>query len=343
VLIRDGGKRKKAIDTSGLRVCRECEDRNAPVVQIQAAKTERKKPERKKKGGAFRFDGQTPEYITTAKLMDDCKRLASMLPPDTSRIIGVARSGLCAASMVAMLLHRPLSIVRQSLGDVVDGGNGWRLHDHAEQRGTVVVIDDTVMTGNSFKAVLPIVRAAYPDALSAAVYVNPAAKLKPDLWVRDLPWPHALEWNIYQSVLTPSMAFDFDGVLCHDCPPLDDYDGEPYLRFLDEAKPLYHVRKVEIPLIVTARLEKYRPQTLAWLARHGMTVKRLVMGPWASHKERAKADVAAYKAEHYRAFLQRKHKIKPPMFVESDARQAKRIAELSGGLVLSIQDERFYP
>ena len=276
----------------------------------------------------------TPEFITTSQLMDDAKALASMLPADTSRIVGVSRSGLCAATMVAMLLHRPLSIVRQTQGDMIDAGNGWRLSGNNKDHGRVVVIDDTTLTGNSFDRVLPIVRKTYPDCLSAAIYVNPGARFKPDFYVRELAWPHFLEWNVFNSIITPQMAVDFDGILCHDCSRGDDDDGERYLRFLAETKPRYLIRKVSIPLVVTARLEKYRPQTMEWLRRHGVSVGKLVMGPWANNAERAKADIAAYKAEHFREFISRRHRIKPPVFVESDRRQAERIAKLAHGIVL---------
>ncbi|MCZ2076546.1 MAG: hypothetical protein LC130_16305, partial [Bryobacterales bacterium] len=222
-----------------------------------------------------------PEFVTTARLMEDTKILASRLPADTSLIVGVARSGLTVASMVAMILHRPMEIVRQSKGDLIDGGNGWRLTGNTTCDGPVVVIDDTCMTGNSLKHVMPMVRVAHPNAISAAVYCNPNARQKPDIWVRDLPWPHLLEWNLFNSILSPNMAVDFDGILCHDPQTsADDDDGPRYERFLRDTKPLYLARKVPIPLIVTARVEKYRPQTEAWLKRYGVECTKLIMAPW---------------------------------------------------------------
>ncbi len=282
----------------------------------------------------FRTSSGVPRFISSSQLMEDARQLAAMLPADASTIIGVARSGLPVATMVSMLLHRPLWILRQSTRDLVPAGHGWRLTGSTEASGPAVVIDDTVMTGNSLKQVMPIVRREHPNALFAAVYVNPAARVKPDVWVRDLAWPHLLEWNLFNSVLSPHMAVDFDGILCGDCPVEDDDDGERYLEFLRTAKPRYLTRKVPLGLVVTARLEKYRPQTEEWLARHGVQVKSLVMGPWQTKAERSKANVAAYKAEHFAKFLKQTHAIKPPMFVESDERQAAEIAKLSGGLVV---------
>lgn len=289
----------------------------------------------------YRAEG-IPEFVTMARLMEDCRALASLLPADTSRIIGVARSGLCAATMVAMLLHRPIDILRQSRRDLIEGGNGWRLSRAGRLDGPVVVIDDTVMTGNSFKDIMPIVRQTHPRALAAAVYVNPAANLKPDLWVRDLPWPHILEWNVFNSVMSPHIATDFDGILCHDCSREDDDNGPRYDTFLRTVKPLYLSRKEPIPLIVTARLERYRAQTVEWLHRHGVRFISLQMGQWQDPRYRSLDEVVKHKAYHYRHFLKQNHAIKPPMFVESCPIQAERIAKQSGGLVVCPAAGRCY-
>jgi adenine/guanine phosphoribosyltransferase-like PRPP-binding protein len=286
-------------------------------------------------GKAFHFvPGSIPEFVTVERYMHDVKALASKLPANTSRIVGVARSGLCAATMISMLLHRPLSIVRQSAADIVDGGNGWRLTGATNDRGPVVVVDDTCMTGNSLRHVMPMVHKSYPEAIPAAVYVNPNATEKPKIFTRHLPWPHVLEWNMFNSILTPAMAVDFDGILCRDCAPQDDDDGPRYAGFIASAEPLYYVRKASIPLIVTARLEKYRAATLDWLAGHGMSVSKLIMGPWANNRERAAADIGHWKGTHYKQFMAQRRQIQPPLFVESDAHQAQMIAQVSGGIVV---------
>ena len=67
------------------------------------------------------------------------------------------------------------------------------------------------------------------------------------------------------------------------------------------------------------------------------------MGPWANNHERAMSDVAAYKARHFKEFLQRYHAISPPLFAESDPVQAQRIAELSGGITFCPASGRCYP
>lgn len=216
------------------------------------------------------------------------------------------------------------------------------LTGNVDDSGPVVVVDDTVLTGNSLKQVMPIVQKSYPDVVTAAVYANPNAKKRPDIYARELPWPHVLEWNLFNSILTPNLCVDMDGILCRDCLPGEDDDGEKYAGFLRDASLLYPIRRTPIPMIVTARLGKYRRETEAWLAKHGIQCDELVMGPWSSLSERHRADLAGYKAEHFTRFLKRKRRLRPAMFVESDPRLAPRIAELSGGIVVCPAAGRCY-
>ena len=273
-------------------------------------------------------------FVTGSQLHRDTLKLVQLIPPDVVAVVGVARSGMVVATMVSMLLHRPLFAIRQTLGDVISVGNGWRLggEKHLEpMRGKVVVVDDTVMTGNSLKAIKHVLADRFPDHITASVYVNPFAARKPDLHAVDLHWPHLLEWNLFNSVLSPNMACDFDGILCSDCQPGQDDDGDRYLDFIANAKPLYMPRKVPIPLIITARIEKYRQPTVEWLHRHGIKVHRLVMHPASTLAERNSDDVAAWKAREFVRW-NNDHKPTPPpnAFIESDDRQARRINEISG-------------
>src|SRR4051812_30935758 len=49
-----------------------------------------------------------PEWISTARLARDATLLAGLLPLDVAGIVGVPRSGLIPAAIVATYLHLPL-------------------------------------------------------------------------------------------------------------------------------------------------------------------------------------------------------------------------------------------
>jgi len=284
---------------------------------------------------AFKPGGDTPKYLSTEQLASDTLSLVPRVPPDITDIAAVSRSGLAPGTLLSMALHLPMTIIRHHQGDWVPAGNGWRLKEGTPKgKKKFLVVDDTTMTGNSLKRTKHVIEKMAGEKVYVSVYVNPEAMAKPDLWAMDLPWPHLLEWNLFNSVLLDSFALDFDGILCHDCPPDDDDDGERYERFIVTASPLHLVRKRPAKLIVTARLERYRPATLAWMKRWGVKAKELVMGPWKSLAERRHSDVAAWKADALQKFLAKRSSIPPTFYVESDPRQAARIAKLTGRLVV---------
>jgi hypothetical protein len=151
----------------------------------------------------------------------------------------------------------------------------------------------------------------------ADIYVNPTAHTKPDIWVHDLTL-HFLQWNLFNSVRLPRMALDFDGILTTD----------------GTDKPLNLPRKGEVPLIVTGRSQRDRVVTTAWLIKHGVRTKRMVMFPGPTPSD--PLVIARYKAEHWGPSGL-------AYFVESDPIQAAEIAKLSGKLVICPTTAEVFP
>lgn len=300
----------------------------------------------KRVGSAFSSRGK-PRYVSSSQMQHDIKTLISKLPTGITAVAGVARSGLSAATMISMYLHLPMFTIRQNSGDVMQTGNGWRLGGGAHIKpdaNKVLLVDDTVMTGNSLKSIAPLVEKYLGNNIvTSAVYVNPLALKKPDIHAVDLSWPHLLEWNLFNSVLSPNMAVDFDGILCWDCPPGSDDDGPKYLDFIRNAKPKYIPRKVPIPLIVTARVEKYRAETRAWMDKWGIKANRLVMHPANSTRERERDDICKFKSNHFNKWAQKHRPTPPPLaFIESEDWQAKRIAASTNRMVICPSTGKVY-
>jgi orotate phosphoribosyltransferase len=174
------------------------------------------------------------------------------------------------------------------------------------------------------------VRDAFPGAriTRAAVYAHPRAFHLVDRCAFILDGLHYLEWNWCNAGHGAACAYDFDGILCRECTPEEDDDGPRYRRFLEAAEPLYLPRREPVPLVATGRHEKYRAETLAWLARHGVRADRLVMRDWEWTPDMDwQARVGTWKATLYR----RSGCI---LFAESEPRQAAIIAQVSGMPVL---------
>lgn len=207
----------------------------------------------------------------------------------------------------------------------------------SELSGPLLVVDDSVNGGFAmYEAKQALIRSTpHLTAIFAAVYPRPDSAGCVDLFARLLPLPHFFEWNLCNCQQTQGIAFDFDGVLCEDFSG-DEENEDEYLSFLESARPRWLPRRHEIPLIVTARLEKYRGPTLEWLRRHGIRVRQLVMGPWSSAGERlAHFQPGVYKGGPYAA---------SPclLFVESDEQQAAAIFEYSKRPVLCPASGRIF-
>ena len=174
---------------------------------------------------------------------------------------------------------------------------------------------------------------AYLMAYYAAVYVKPQKRGAVDLYGELLPRPRIFAWSLWHSAFMAECLVDFDGVLCVD-PTVREDDQEAYAAWLKAATPLYRPRRVAG--IVTNRLERYRADTEAWLAEHGIEYGSLTMQPHATPAERRKrSDTAAYKAAVYAAS-------DAPLFVESYDKQAERIAALSGKPCLAVPSWALY-
>ena len=265
---------------------------------------------------------QSPlHYISTEQLVADVREFIGRLPADLSGVAGIPRSGLLPATQIALTLHLPLFELCRTKG-LRSIGTGLRMQDALIPAGPLLVVDDSVYGGLALSTARSLLRQFHPEvqAIFAAIYPRPETLAQLDLYARPAPSPHLFEWNLFNCSQTRLFAMDFDGILCQDWPGGDE-EGEDYLRFLQRAAPRWLPRRAPVPLIVTARLEKHRAATEAWLLRQGVRWVRLVMGPWESTQQRRELYRAGqHKGEAYAESA-------CTLFIESDERQAQLIFE----------------
>lgn len=206
--------------------------------------------------------------------------------------------------------------------------------------GPLLVVDDTCLTGATMAAACARLADRHPGVAihRLAAYCRPEAAAAVDLALAGAAPGAAFEWSLLRSPLVGRTCFDLDGILCGDCPPGDDDDGPRYRRFLATATPQL-VPRGRLRAIVTARLEKYRPETEAWLDRHGIACERLVMLDGVTDAERRRsAPQGPFKAAAFAADAG------ALLFVESESWQARTIARLGGGKpVFDLEAGRLLP
>ena len=193
------------------------------------------------------------------------------IPKDIDLVVGVPRSGLLVANIIALHLNVPLADLDGFIeGKVFQSGITRRPNDYdnkVKKQKKVLIVEDSVLSGESIQnaknKILNINRNDI-DVIFFAAYIAPGKESLVDMYLEICDLPRVFEWNIMHHGVVERSCFDLDGVLCIDPTESDDDDGEIYKSFLRQVKPLFVPTK-EIGNIVTCRLEKYREETEEWL------------------------------------------------------------------------------
>lgn len=256
------------------------------------------------------------DFRTVAELARVISHNLWQLPGDFSTVVAIPESGRLPAALVGLQTGRPV----RDLEDLLAPGA-------MPPEGGLLLVDDVCLTGATMEAA----RARLADRRPAgavhrlAVFCRAGSEAAVDLSFARAPADPIFEWSLFRSPVVGRAMFDLDGIFCGDCPAEDDDDGERYRRFLQTATP-QAVPRGPVHSIVTARLEKYRPETEAWLARHGIAWGRLVMLDLASDAERRRTrPQGRFKAAAYAADTG------AVLFVESETWQAREIARNAAG------------
>jgi len=232
-------------------------------------------------------------------------------------VIGIPRSGMLPASIIATHLQLPLADPVGFTRGIVHGRSGAAVAPGKR----VLLIDDTVNKG----AAMARASAQLPRdvKITRACIYGPYQVERPaeivDISLEHCAGPRCFSWNLAKHIRLPRWGFDFDGVLCRDPQREENDDGTRYANFLATAEPIF-IPQRPIGHIVTGRLEKYRGATEAWLRRHGIGFQSLTMMTFATKGERmAHGGRGQWKAEQAR-------RLGVEMFIESCPKQAAIIA-----------------
>ncbi|WP_418284995.1 phosphoribosyltransferase family protein [Halorubrum sp. DTA46] len=266
------------------------------------------------------------EYRSITDLKASVHQLARELSGTIDLVVGIPRSGLLAANLLSLRLDVPMMSVDGLKNErVLMTGNRYGTVRPFNEFESALVVDDSVLSGTQMietKSELESYEFPF-DVEYGAVYIAPWADEHVDHWAEVVPSPRVFEWNLFHHPALENACVDIDGVLCRDPTPAENDDGENYREFLSTVAPEV-VPNQRIGWLVTARLEKYRPETEAWLDEHGIEYDELVMMDVPDMEtRRERGNHAQFKSDVYDA-------TGAALFIESDAEQADEIRSQTG-------------
>jgi len=280
-------------------------------------------------------------YKSFADLSNDIREWMKVLPYDFDLVVGIPRSGLLPASLIALYMNLPMTDIDGLLEQRILA-SGRRLNIIEKELFNkrdleVLIIDDSVNSGNQIKKTkktLETVKSIYKFTYMA-VYVSSRGKKFVDGYYQVVRRPRCFEWNIFHHSILKKSCVDIDGILCRDPKKDENDDGPKYRKFIKNVKP-YIIPTKKVGWLVSCRLEKYRKLTEEWLKKHNIKYDNLIMMNLPNKKTRQKlGDHAEYKAKIY-------NKTKASFFLESSTKQASEIAKISGKDVYCLEENIIY-
>ena len=274
-------------------------------------------------------------FKTYNDLYFDIKRNLCKIPEDIGLIVGIPRSGMIPAYMIGFMKN--LQVI--SINEFISGD--YKLYGKRPLKDlnkNVLVIDDTCCAGIAINQAKEMLKPLEKDfnIKYMAVYSTEEGAENLDIFMSYLTLPRMFSWNYMNHGNIELSCFDMDGVLCEDPDEVQNDDGERYIDFIKNAKPLF-IPKYKIKAIVTSRLEKYRKHTEDWLRKNNVMYEKLYMLNLPNKEERLKANAhAPFKAKIYKQIKTARY------FYESNREQAQKIFELSGKTTICVTTDEIF-
>ncbi|NAS32697.1 phosphoribosyl transferase [Flavobacteriaceae bacterium R38] len=263
-------------------------------------------------------------YRSISDLNDIILKKLYLIPRDIDLIVGVPRSGMMPANLLALYLNLPYTDIHSFIkGYIYKSGARRQFFDSSDYK-KILVVDDSIASGSALRECKENLKhlTSKFDFKYFVVYATPENADAVDYALEKVTTPRYFQWNIFNHTTLEKACFDIDGVLCVDPTAEENDDGEKYTSFLLNAAPLY-IPGSKIGTLVTSRLEKYRKETETWLHANGVKYDKLIMLDLPNAKARQKANChGSHKANEYKSK-------KYNLFVESELGQAIEINRLT--------------
>lgn len=275
------------------------------------------------------------QYRTINDLINVIRNNLWKIPHNIDLVVGVPRSGMLPASVIASYLNIRMS----EIDSFVEGkmfGTGLRgRHIKTTEIRKILIVDDTVNSGKAlFDTKDKLIKIEHDyELIYCAPYVSPKGAKLVDIYFEIIEGQRIFEWSLFHHDIISCSCLDIDGVLCRD-PEYDD-DGLVYREFLQTASP-YLTTTVKIGSLITCRLEKYRTEIEQWLRNNRITYDNLIMLDFSNREDRIKwGKYGEFKGLYYK-------KSKYLLFIESSYCQAVEIARISRKPVVCIETNELY-
>lgn len=275
-------------------------------------------------------------YKSYENLVSDIKsNIFKLSKGDFDLVVGIPRSGMIPAYLISAFMNIDVCdvdsfIENKKLQRGITRTTKASL-SYPQEAKNVLLVDDSIYSGDSLRTILDKLSILDKHQITTCViYATGIGKSKVDIFFEAVEGKKLFEWGIFHNNVITKTCFDMDGVLCRDCLPEQNDEGPLYLDFIKNVEPLF-IPTGKIYAIITNRLEKYREETVAWLARYNVQYEQLIMLDLPNKFERSKIDAGIeHKGKKFKALKD------SVLFIESSYNQSLSIARVAGKPVYCV-------
>lgn len=203
-------------------------------------------------------------FVTIDQLNRSVYQNISKIPKDIDLIVGIPRSGMLVANLIALYMNLPFTDMESFLdGRMYKTGKTRkyaRWIENVSQAKKVLIVDDSISKGDAMKEAKEKLEGVYQDKeyVFCAAYALPTNTSNVDVYFEICNHPRMFEWNYLHHWGLNYACVDFEGILCE--------NGVP--KILPTQK---------IKCIVSTQPKDKRYELEKWLADQGVQYDELVL------------------------------------------------------------------
>ena len=239
------------------------------------------------------------------------------IPENIDLVVGIDRSGMIIALMIANYLHKKVVSFDEFIDD----------NFNIDNIKNVLITDDIISKGIAITQTKNKIKLS--DKLNSlnikflAVY-----SCTQDVKVSDVVMGYNNTWFqfclFYNGSMSNVSMYQIQGNLCRKPTQEEMQNEEKYLDYINNVKPYQRPNARNYSCIITNRPEKYRKQTQEWLKKYNYRYNKLIMIPQNI------SDKIKYKGQIYKNSSEK-------LYISNDEKQSIEINKISNKQVLCTQ------
>lgn len=221
-------------------------------------------------------------FITFEQLNACIYQNITKIPKDIDLVVGIPRSGMLVANLIALDLNLPFTDMESFLdGRMYKTGSTRKCKSwitSVQQAKKVLIVDDSISKGNAMKEAKEKLKDVYPDKqyVFCAAYALPTNISQVDVYFEICNHPRMFEWNYLHHWGLQYACMDLEGII--------EEKGIP--KILPTQKVKY---------IISVKKEEERQQIETWLCSNGIEFERVIL-----RTENMEFSPVQWKAEFYK-------------------------------------------